>query len=407
MMKAAKIFGALACALLLAAPLRAVDFGLLTTQSIGVDDAFSGDIRSLSWLGSFTPWFSGMLIEDGDLYMSAAFTPQFESEAFAIVPELLRTEVTLRSERGAELKFGRTTYVDPLGLIAAGLFDGFRVSQDLGESILSAGAWYTGLQYKKRAHITVSPSDQTDYFTLLDDHDMDTYFAPQRALGALNWEHPALAGSAKLNAAFIVQVDMNGEDDKYHGEYFTGKLTVPYRSLLLFDAGAALELLQIPDSEAKLALAGELGVVWLPPGGIQDRLSLLGRVSTGRVEDSPLGAFMPLTTVTQGRVLQAKLSGLGLVQTGYTARLHEMVSAGLSASYFLSTSENSVQDWPVPEAEDRYALGLEVYTSFSLSLTSDISMNLGGGVFLPQTGDVAPKERERWRFEMAVMLAIF
>ncbi|MDR0584368.1 MAG: hypothetical protein LBG57_08495, partial [Treponema sp.] len=112
-------------------------------------------------------------------------------------------------------------------------------------------------------------------------------------------------------------------------------------------------------------------------------------------------------TVTQGRVLQAKLSGLGLAQAGYTARLHEMVSAGLSASYFLRTSEESVQDRPVPEAEDRYALGLELYTSLVLSLSSDISMNLGGGVFLPQAGNVAPREREQWRFEMSATTAIF
>ena len=401
------VFAAFACALLLAAPLPAVDFGLLTAQSLSLEDAFSGDTDKVSWSGSFIPWFSGMLIENGDLYLSAAVTPQYESGEFRALPELLRSEVTLRSRRGGELRFGRTAYTDPLGLIAVGLFDGFQVSQDLGKSVLSAGVWYTGLQHKKRANITVSPLDQLGYFTLFDRRDMNTYFAPQRMLGAVSWEHPALAGSAKLNVAAIGQFDLNVEDDKYHSEYFTGKVSVPVRNVLVFDAGAALELLQTPDDEAKVAFAGELGASWMPPTVIQDRLSLAGRFATGKVEDSPVGAFMPLTAVTQGSVLQAKLSGLGLLRAGYTARLHEMFSTNLTASYFLRTSGNSVQDWPVPAAEDKYALGFEVYSSLVFSLTSDISMNLGGGVFLPQMGDAAPKEREQWRFEMVVTTAIF
>ncbi|MDR0584647.1 MAG: hypothetical protein LBG57_09920 [Treponema sp.] len=403
------VLAALACALLLASPLPAVDFGLLTTQSLGTDDAFSGDMDKLSWSGSFTPWFSGILIENGDLYMSAAVTPRYESGEFIVLPELLRSEVTLRSRRGTELRFGRTAYADPLGLIAVGLFDGFQVSQDMGESTLSAGAWYTGLQHKKRANITVSPLDQGNYFTLFDRQDMNTYFAPQRALAALGWEHPGLGWAANLRVAAIGQFDLNGEDDKYHSEYLAGKVSVPVRNEWVFDAGAALELLQTPDGEAKLALAGDLGASWMPPTGIQDRLSLTGRFATGKVEDSPLGAFMPLSTVTQGSVLQTKLSGLGHLRAGYTARLHEMFSTNLSASYFVRTSKVSGASltWPEVTEEDKYALGGEMFLSLLFSLTTDISMNLGGGVFLPQLGDIAPKEREQWRFELAATAAIF
>jgi hypothetical protein len=34
-------------------------------------------------------------------------------------------------------------------------------------------------------------------------------------------------------------------------------------------------------------------------------------------------------------------------------------------------------------------------------------MNFGGGVFLPQLGDIAPRERARWLFETKMSFAIF
>ncbi|MDR2435004.1 MAG: hypothetical protein LBD47_10615 [Treponema sp.] len=409
MKKFAEIFFAALLVLALAFPLPAVDFGLLTTQSVSLDDAFSGDMSKLSWSGAFTPWFSGMLIENGDLYMSIGITPKYENDDFVLIPELLRTEVALRSDRGTDLRFGRISYVDPLGLIAVGLFDGFQVSQDIGEGILSAGAWYTGLQYKKRANITVSPSDRIGYFIAFDKTSMDTYFAPQRMLAAVGWEHPALAGAMQLHVAAIGQFDVNGENDTYNSEYFVGKISVPFRNLFVFDAGAGVEFLQTPDEDTTLALVGELGVSWMPPTNFQDRLSLIGRFSTGDVDDSPLGAFMPLTTVSQGNVLQAKLSALAHLRADYTARLHEMFSVNTALAYFLRTSRNENENltWPEVTDEDMYVLGGEVFMSLLFSLTSDIGINLGGGVFLPQMGNVAPREREQWRFEMGITAALF
>jgi hypothetical protein len=408
--RALPLWALVLCAL---SPLHAVDFGLLLNQTVTLDDAFSGDLNSVSYSGSFIPWFSGKLVENGDLYISAGVTPMYENTEFFILPELLRTEVTLRPERNTELKFGRTAYTDPLGLIASGLFDGFQVSRDAGEGVLRAGAWYTGLQYKKSANITVSPEDQANYFAALDTADIDTYFSSQRILAAAGWEHPALAGALNLRLAVLGQFDLNGEEAAYHSEYFAGRLSLPVRNVLVFDLGGALELIQIkrdfPDGEDRVALLGEVGAAWLLPSPVQDRLSFTALFSSGETDDSPLGAFLPLTTVSQGEVLKAKLSGLAHFNVDYTARLHDMFSASAGASYFLRTSPNTVVEWPAPSAgnEDKAALGAEFYSGLFFSLTSDLGLNLGGGVFVPQLGNMAPKERPRWKFDISFRAALF
>jgi hypothetical protein len=390
-------------------PARAVDFGLMLDQLVTLDDAFSGDIYKTSYSGNFIPWFSGMMIENGDLYLSASVGPQVENGQVNIISDLLRSEVILRSDQGMELRFGRTPYVDPLGLIANGLFDGFKVSQMIGLSSLSVGAWYTGLQYKKRANITVSPVDAVNYYTEFDSKNWNTYFAPRRMLAAVSWEHPALAEIVRLRVAALGQFDLNDEGDTYHSEYFIGKVTIPYRNLVVFDAGGALELLQIPDKEAKLGLMGEMGIAWMPPGGLNDRLGFMARIASGKQEDSPLGAFLPLTTVTQGKVLKAKLSGLGHFRLDYLARLHNALSLDVGASYFIKSTELGYSGWPVSTASDpdKYALGAEFYTALIWNPVSDFRMNFGGGVFLPQLGNAAPEERARWQFEMAVSMALY
>jgi hypothetical protein len=402
--------GALCLAAFLTVPhsAAAVDFGLLLDQTVTMDSSDSGGTSGASYTGNFVPWFSGMFSESGDMYLSASAGIQVENDELSVVSDLLRSELILRSDRGTELRIGRMPYMDPLGFIANGLFDGLRISQAIGLSSLSVGAWYTGLQYKKRANITVSPLDAVNYYTTFDGKNWNTYFAPRRMLTSVSWEHLAIAEQVRLRLAALGQFDLNDEDDQYHSEYLIGKVTVPYRSLLVFDAGGVMELLQTPDS-AKLGLAAELGLAWMPPGGLSDRLSFMARIASGRQEDSPLGAFLPLTTVTQGKVLQAKLSGLGHFRLDYVTRLHNTVSLDVGTSYFIKSTKLGYAAWPVsPDSNpDNYALGAEFSATFIWNPVSDIRMNSGLSVFVPQLGDVSPEERARWQFELFLIMALY
>jgi hypothetical protein len=396
---------AVSAALMLAiVPAAAVDFGVTFDQSLVLDDAFSGDTDRLSYAGTFSPWVSGLLTDNGDLYLSLSVAPTVENGVFFIVPELLRSDVTVRSDRGTSLRFGRMPYVDPTGFVARGLFDGLELSQDAGGGSVSVGGWFTGLQYKKSANITVSPLDEAAYYTDFDSSNMNTYFSSRRMLASIGFEHPAIGELVRLRTALMGQFDLNGEADTYNSEYLVGKVSMPYKSQWLFDAGWALELLQTPDTEHVFGFAGELGASWLPPTALLDRLSLTGRYATGWTEDSPVEAFTPLSTVAQGNVLKAKLSSLAHIRAGYTARLHETFSIDTAATYFLRTA---VPTGTEEEKENRYALGGELHLSMIWSPVSDIRVQFGSGVFLPKLGDVNPTALPRWLFEMSSSVALF
>ena len=407
------ILAALACGLLTGTPLEAVDMGVMLDQTVTLDDAFSGNMEnSVGYTGNLNPWLSAMLVENGDLYLSAAVGPRYEGGEFFFIAELLRAEIVLRNSRGGTFRLGRMFWSDPLGFVASGVFDGAEFTRDLGGGLLSTGFWYTGLQYKKSANITVSPQDRVTYHTVYDPDDMGTYFGSRRLLAALSWDHPALAEKLRLRLAAIGQFDLNGESDKYHSEYFVARATMPIRNTFVFDAGGTLELLQTPSSDYVLGLAAELGAAWMPPTVINDRLSLIARYASGRVEDSPLESFMPLTTMTQGSVLKAKLSGLAHFRAGYTARLHETFSADLGASYFLLTSKDGRAIMPAgimatPDNAEKYALGADFFTSLVWSPVSDIRANFGAGLFLPQLGDIAPSGRSRWLFQTGFSVALY
>jgi len=234
------------------------DFGLILDQNAGsggLEDSGRFDYSS-----ALIPWFSSPVCGKGNIYLSASFMADFKNDAMKIIPELLRTEFTLSFNKG-ECTFGRMMYNDPLGFIAAGLFDGAGVSLDLCGGSFSVGIWYTGLQYKERARITMTKAEQISYN----------------------------------------QLDL-AKEDKLNSQYLAAKLSVPLNAFV-FDLGGCLELIEFSD-ETKIALAGVFGVSWMLPSA---RLSLSGRYSSGVAEDGSLTAFMPLINRVSGGNTKGKI----------------------------------------------------------------------------------------------------
>jgi len=134
-----------------------------------------------------------------------------------------------------------------------------------------------------------------------------------------------------------------------------------------------------------------LGLRWIFPVFAQSQLSLLGRFSSGMAEDSDsvVRAFQPVTTMTQGEVLKARLSGLSMISLDYTARFNRYVCAGLSSSFF-ADSEGSF-------------LGNELFGKLYWSPVSDLWFNLGGGVFFPNKDN----NGKLWRLELNAVLSIY
>ena len=390
--------------------LGAKDIGLLLDQNAGyggtgADGLSVGD--NFDYSGSLIPRFTAFLDGGGTLYVSAGFRADYQNGA-VFVPELLRTELSLQSENRG-LTLGRMQYSDPLGFIADGLFDGASYARETENGIFSAGAWYTGLIYKKRAYITMTSGELASYSGDPDYSDfLDTYFAPRRVLASLGWEHPGLRELLMVKLALLGQFDLSA--DKLHSQYLAGKITAPVRDFV-FDLGACVELIEnsAADSSADsssspgIGLAGELGIAWMIPAAIESRLSFLGRFSSGVVEGGRIDAFQPLSTKTQGSILKAKLSSMSMLSLDYIARLHETFSAGITSSYFVRSDLAVFQNY----GTEGYLLGNEFSGRVYWSPVSDIQLNFGGGIFLPSMGNAAPKAEALWRLELGVILSLY
>jgi hypothetical protein len=126
------------------------------------------------------------------------------------------------------------------------------------------------------------------------------------------------------------------------------------------------------------------------------------------IEDSPIEAFMPLTTIPQGNLLQAKLSGLSTISLSYLARLHRAISTDLTASYFVRSDLGTYTYYPVNNSDNGgFFLGAELFWRFLWSISTGVQMSLGNGAFLPSLGDAAPKADMLWRFEAGLILSFY
>jgi len=380
--------------------LPAWDFGMLLNQNAGYGGV--GSEGNFDYSIGVVPRVTGLIGQTGDFIVSGGFELDYNS-GWGYVPELLRTELSLHPGALA-LEIGRMYHSDPLGFIAEGLFDGVKLAYNSEVGTFSAGAWYTGLLYKKRANIAFTSEEQKANNAPLDYSDFaETYFAPKRFLGALGWEH--LGGPVQTRASILGQFDFIGEKP-INSQYAVVKLTMPV-SAFSFDLGGCLELLQ-NDGELKAAFAAEAGVAYTPPASFKNRLSLLARYSSGGDGDGMLTAFAPFTNKGQGNILGAKLSGLSIITLDYTARLHPALSASLASSYFIRNDSVSYAGYPLSNEDsgDNF-LGNEIFARLLWGPVSDLQVSLGGGIFMPSLGNVAPKADNLWRVELGVVFSLF
>ena len=391
------------------APLSAYDWGLAADQNASVEGRGAPDSHvtdSLEYSAALIPWLLAPLGKGGDLYISASAGVIYKDGEWNLVPEILRTELNLQIKENGELRIGRMNYYDPLGFIACGLFDGIYYYTEFSDNnSIGAGAWYTGLLYKKTAYITITEDDLDLYYEKLDYADFSgTYFAPRRLIAALDWEKYGIGGGlGTLYCTLIGQFDLSGGERLYHSQYLMVKLVLPVKSFI-FEFGICAELAEA-SKRYYGSFAGELEIGWMPPSSIQDKLTLTARFSNGAMPDHNISAIVPITTVPHGYVLRAKVSGLSMLSLDYTARLHESFSINLSGSYFVLSDLNTYHG--SLDGKDGYFLGNEFYGRVIWSPFSDLQITAGGGIFLPMLGNADPKAKVLWRAELIVKLAFF
>ncbi|MCL2043374.1 MAG: hypothetical protein FWG89_04460 [Treponema sp.] len=388
------------------------DFGVILDQNASLGGL--GGSGSFEYSGILVPRFSTHFSDMGELYVSAGIQAEYLNDAGNIAPELLRTEMSLRF--GAlGIRAGRMAYSDPLGFIAAGLFDGAQVFYDTQAGIFNAGAWYTGLLYKKRANIAMTGAELKSYNAGLD-WDDNSYFAPSRMIAALGWEHPALREFMRVRAAVLGQFDLNQNANlanldlsgyiPLHSQYLAAKVTVPLGAFI-FDLGGGLSLMQTDGTWEGVALAGEFGAAWHLTAPFDSRLSVTGRITSGVTEDTGIRNFIPIAADFQGNVLKARIPGLSVITLDYLARPLQTLAASLTSSFFIM-SDLGYTEYPANiEGNTNYFLGTEIFGRALWSPYSDLQLNLGAGAFIPALGNVAQDADVLWRLELGVIFSIY
>ena len=394
--------------LLPAISLSALDWGLMLNQEFGLEEAGGKKPDpGFSYAGTLSPWVSLPLGTAGNFYLSAGATVDcprdISREKTALfVPELYQTELKFRFGEGAALRAGRTSYADPLGFIASGLFDGAHFSMDALGGTVGAGIWYTGLLYKKTARITMTALDALAYSEKLDYSNFaKTYCAPSRLLWALDWSNPYVTEWLRLKTSLVGQFDLSGREHLFHSQYLAVKAAIPVKDFV-FDLGGCFELAEA--GQASVSLAGELGAAWSPPARIENQLALLARFTSGTVNHA-MTAFVPITTEFHGDVLRAKLSGISMIRLDYTARLSQQFLFNLASSYFALSDLVTYQG--LPAGKKGNFLGNEFYGRVIWAPVSDLRINFGGGVFLPSLGNADNGGNVLWRIDLGIALVIF
>ena len=389
--------------------MHAQDFGVLVDQSVDFNmNGLNVDNWQFNYSGSIIPYFSSLIGGNSELIIAAAFS--YCVEPWFYIPELLLTELTMRLNR-SEIKLGRMEYEDPLGMIASGYFDGALFSFDTNGGTFSIGGLYTGYLFKTRAAITMTKDEEKYSHEMYSFDDFqNTYFAPARLLSSLNWKHPSIGGFLDVKFSLLGQFDFTGAN--LDSQYAVLNLSIPSTYFIL-DFGGCFELIQYNGiqngmDDITMAVAAKAGLTLIIPDRHQKRISLQGIYASGVFEDVPIGAFLPVTTIPHGNLLNAKLAGLSIVSFNFITNYSDTVLSDLSVSFFMRNDLGTYNNYPVMGTDSKgFYLGPEFYYRFSLNSASGFHMNLGGGVFIPFLGDAMPDADILWRAEASILFSLF
>ncbi|MDR1288630.1 MAG: hypothetical protein LBK08_13570 [Treponema sp.] len=376
------------------------DFGVVLNQNALVSKG-GEKIGITEYSGTAIPWFAAPLGSRADLYFSGGISARYEDEALKPLPELYRSEITWNPLASLRLELGRIPFRENLSAVMTGLFDGAAAGFNLGGGSVNAGVFYTGLLYKKTAHIYLGAQDREDYY------DTNVYFASRRVVAALHWEKTGIFDTgSSLVLGGVCQFDGNDTATRVHSQWLEAQFTAPLGTRFNTLSAAVFELAEETGEDPRAAFALSAELQWFPAAALSGVWTIGGSFASGAWNDR-LGSFVPLTAKAQGKVLRPMLSGIALAETAYSVRFHRSFSAAISGAYFFRTDKTTYAAPDMNAGTASPLLGGELYGSLSWAPFSDVLVSLGGGVFLPQTGKVfSPDAPVKYRVELAAGISL-
>jgi len=356
------------------------DFGLLLDQNAEAENNY------YSCTPAFIPWLSWNNRQGMSLYLSGIFSLKYnyyddgisDNDGLrepVILPELSRFSFTYRANQNS-FEAGRVEYTDALGQTASGLFDGLRFQTASPIGGISVGAFYTGFLYKETAKILMTGNDAVEYAKPVED--FDDYRASKRLFAVGRLDIPLFEYHNFIFEA-LAQFDMNGNDEKLNSQYAQIVLEFFTQNNTKISGGFVFETMENGDGDFTAAYGALAAIETDVPGSLNDSVKLTAKFSSGPKDETFTG-FIPLSSITQGMIFSGTFTGLWQAKISYAVRLLPSLFAETSASYFGRTYSET--------DSDGNPYGGEIWASLAWQPLEDIRATLGGGVFLPETGNV-------------------
>jgi len=376
-----------------------LDFGLLMEHEIeATNDLFFYSPSLTPWLSwdggkNISVYASGIMFLEYYNYYTITDGSGWAKPVFKF--DLTRTAVSLNINERMSLEAGRVRYDDVLGFTAAGLFDGARFQMVLPQGAINIGALYTGLLYKESALILMTGNDVLRYYEPWD-NDLSCYFASSRVLTTARWDMPLFGDANTLSAEVLVQFDLNGSDDYLNSQYVEAKYEFYPTESIGLSAGVLLQAMQ--NSEGAAAAFGLFaGMGMEMPGALNDWISAYIKFTSDSSNEN-FPAFMPISSVSQGEVFQAPLSGLMLVSGDYSLRITKTMYTEAFLRYYIKTYND-------PSTEGNF-YGGEIWGSLAWQPFDDVRLTAGGGLFFPGLGDVYPDDTDlMWKVNVLLSMS--
>jgi hypothetical protein len=349
-----------------------------------------------SFTATASPWYSSLIGEKGELYLSGIAEAVYEEEEWDGRLDLGRFQATLRPRPGFRIDAGRVSYSDVSGFVAHGLFDGARFAYAFKSVNFQVGGFYTGFLNKERADISMSDADAEDAV------DEDVYFAPSRALATVSMDVPSFIARMNASVEFVGQFDLRGREDVVHSQYLCFSLAGPVNTLVSFMSSLATGFAEAADLETSPSLAFRSELSVFPPGGLADRAYLGLKWASG--DSGAIDSFLPVKGLNAGSVFNAGLSGIAAFKGGYFVRILEMLSADLSTTLFLREG-GGVQDPELDAESDDSFLGAEMYGDVIFAPSSEFAFTGGAGVFIPSADAFISDARPRPMFAASLIVS--
>jgi hypothetical protein len=373
-------------------PLAAADFGLRLSN----DSTYTRqDEWSWQQADRALAWLSSPIGTNADLYLSGLyeFKGTYYSGSSDVKPwrfDLGRVELSgsapalFGPSSAFRYSLGRIDTGDFSTLVLSGLSDGTRLEADFGNASVYLSGGYRGLLYIK------------DAYSLMDAHDLelasddDRFFAPPRAFVGLGGRLTEFVKEHDLGFEAFSQFDLSDASEKIHTQYLEPYVRGKLSHLVSWQAWGILELGEEKGDSSgtfrSLAL-GEMLRLSIPE---KAGLKLTQSASWASGDQGGLSAFIPIRQAAVDATSFYTFSDL--LKVKLDASILPVADLALdlgAAAYFRSASFD-------PESQAELGSGAAYYRGFELSagasvkVKSDLSLNLSGGVLIPNTKSAYP-----------------